>query len=133
VANEEALKRAAAAIRAELGEADGFSWEDIPDVVRVGTEVVETIGGMTGEQKKAAVLATIRPIYEEKLKGLLDKHDMPWVPAALERSIVDPMLLQTSLWAFDQIVPSLIDLVVDASKGKLNLNKLLPGNDPQTP
>jgi hypothetical protein len=123
VPGEDVLRRAREAIKAELGEQDGLGWNDIPDVIRVGTEVAEGLGGLTGVQKKEAVIATIRPIYEERVSTLLLQHDIPWVPAAIERALVDPAITKTCLWAFDQIVPPLIDLIVKASRGELRLNK----------
>lgn len=79
--------------------ADGFQWSDIGTLVAEGMKVVEQVEEMTGEEKKAAVIAIAN--------YCIDNTDMPWLPDTL----IDPILKKA--------VPWIIELVIDASKGKI--------------
>jgi len=80
---------------------DGFQLEDIATVVKEATELAE-LQEMSGPDKKALAVGLIEHV--------IDITDTPWLPDAL----TDPLM--------KKFIPSLIDLVVDAAKGKLALN-----------
>jgi hypothetical protein len=81
--------------------ADGFQLQDLSVVVKEVTVFSEAFS-LTGEEKKALAMQVASQV--------IDETDTPWLPDAL----TDPLL--------KKLLPSLIDLVVDASKGKLGLN-----------
>jgi hypothetical protein len=78
---------------------DGLSWTDVGFVVAEGMKIAEAVSGMTGEEKKQAVIAVANYVFDET--------DFPWLPD----SLVDPILKQA--------VPWIIELVIDASKGNI--------------
>ena len=80
---------------------DGFQWGDIAKVVRLAIEFAE-IAGMSGADKRALAI--------DLLCEVIDRVDFPWLPDYL----LDPYL--------KQLVPAFIDLVVDASKGRIAVN-----------
>ena len=81
--------------------ADGFQLEDIATVIKEGAIFAEAFQ-LSGEGKRALALQLIERVIEET--------DTPWIPDAL----VDPLL--------KRLAPKLVDLVVDASAGKLAIN-----------
>jgi hypothetical protein len=78
---------------------DGFQFSDIPAVVGKAMEIAETAGSMTGPEKKELAIMLIGYV--------IDKTDTPWLPDPL----VDPLV--------KKLVPSLVELVIDASKGRI--------------
>lgn len=75
---------------------DGFQAKDIWDAIPIAMEMVESVGGLTGPEKKEKVL-----LIAEKL---MDDVDLPgW----------DWLTKKAILWA----LPSLIDKLCDAAKG----------------
>lgn len=96
----EEIKKYADQVVAEF--ADGFQWTDLFKVVPMVMEIVEKVGGASGEEKKATALAIINYV--------VDSTDLPGPDALL-----DPILKKAA--------PFVIELVISASKGKIEVNK----------
>lgn len=80
--------------------ADGFQLADISVVIREVTTFAEMFN-LSGPEKKALAL--------QVAERVIDETDTPWLPDAL----TDPLM--------KKLLPNLIDLVVDAARGKLGL------------
>jgi len=78
--------------------ADGFQLEDISTVLKEVTVFAEAFT-LPGDEKKALALRVANRV--------IDETDTPWLPDAL----TDPLM--------KKLLPNLIDLIVDAAKGKL--------------
>jgi len=78
---------------------DGFQFTDIPTLIKRAMEIAETVGDMTSEEKKAAAVMLVEYV--------IDKTDTPWLPDPL----TDPLM--------KKFVPGLIELVIDASRGRV--------------
>lgn len=81
--------------------ADGFQWTDLFKVVPMAMEIVEQVQGMSGEEKKATAVQIINHV--------IDTTDMPGPD-----TILDPILKKAA--------PFVIELVIDASSGKVAVN-----------
>lgn len=97
---EKQVLEGVATVKAAL--ADGFQWEDVKTIIEVVTQFSE-LTKLTGPEKRALAIAVANKV--------IDETDTPWLPDPL----VDPLM--------KRLLPSLIDLVVNASKGSLGLNK----------
>jgi len=78
---------------------DGFQWTDMGKIVSESMQIVEDVVDMTNEEKYESAIAIANYV--------IDNTDTPWVPDGL----VDPILKKA--------VPWIIELVIDASKGKI--------------
>jgi len=78
---------------------DGWQWTDLGAVIAEGMKIVETVGDMSNAEKKESAVAIANYV--------IDNTDVPWLPD----SLVDPILKKA--------VPWIIELVIDASKGKI--------------
>lgn len=121
----EQLQAAAAQLRSTFS--NGFEWEHIPDAVRVAAEHVEGLD-LHGQDKRDAAVAALRELVERRVGELLRKWRGPfafgfWGYPALA-IFVYPVIRRVAMWAFDELAPRFLDLLIDASKGKLDLNKL---------
>ena len=107
--------------------------EDIGKVIKHSMEIAEEASDMTGAEKKDFAANLSSKLSKQLLKSIQPKLDK-WVeeldlpgPEWLEKAMWDPMLKAAvpSLVPviLDRVVPSVIDLVVDATKGKLFINK----------
>lgn len=110
-----------------------MSLEDIGKVIKHSMEIAEEASDMTGAEKKEFAAKLSSKLSKQLLKSIQPKLDK-WVedldlpgPEWLEKAMWDPMLKAAvpSLVPviLDRVVPSVIDLVVDATKGKLFINK----------
>jgi hypothetical protein len=100
---------------------DGAQWGDLPEVLRVALDAVQDLDDLAKVEKRDGAIRLGREVLAEKLAILLDEHDMPWVPDALEKKWVDPWLLEGALWAYDEFAPALFTWVVDGVKGRLRV------------
>jgi hypothetical protein len=75
---------------------DGFQFKDVIDAIPMAMELVEGIGGLTGQQKQDRVIVI--------LGQLLDKINLPGPDWLTKRAI---------MWA----VPMIIDKLVASAKG----------------
>lgn len=82
--------------------ADGFQWTDLFKVVPMVMEIVEKVQGMSGPEKRASALKIINFV--------LDETDLPGPDA-----ILDPILKKAA--------PYVIDLLIAATKGEIDVNK----------
>lgn len=83
--------------------ADGFQLGDIAAVIRHAVEFADEFGALTGPEKRALAI--------QLCEKVIDQTDTPWLPDTL----VDPLM--------KRFVPNLVDLVVDASAGKVAVNQ----------
>lgn len=91
--------------------ADGFQFSDIFKAVTHLMEAAEIMEGTTGEEKKEFVIQTFKKFYEQQ-----DDIDLSrWIPQWIEKKLITA--------AIDNLLPYAIDWIIDASKGKLKLNK----------
>ena len=97
---EEAFEKALAEIKTAFD--DGFQWHDIGAVVKMGMTAAEAFKLEGPEKKKVAI---------DLMEKLIDVTEIPWLPDTL----IDPIL--------KRLLPGFIDLIVDATKGKLDINK----------
>ena len=106
--------------------------EDIGKVIKHSMEIAEEASDMTGAEKKEFAANLSSKLSKQLLESIQPKLDK-WVedldlpgPEWLEKAMWDPMLKAAvpSLVPviLDRVVPSVIDLVVDATKGKLFIN-----------
>ena len=96
-------ERIAAAVERIKGAFDdGFQLGDISTVLGEVTVFAEAFR-LSGPEKKALALKVAERV--------IDETDTPWLPDAL----TDPLM--------KKLLPGLIDLVVDAAKGKLAINR----------
>jgi len=86
---------------------DGFQWTDLFTLIPETMEIVETVKGMSGEEKQAAV--------EGILDYVIDQTDIPWLPD----SFVDPILKKG--------VRYIVPMIAKAAKGEFAIN-----GDPKT-
>ena len=104
---------------------NGFSWEDIPSAVRKVTEHAEGLD-LDGPEKRTAAVVALRSLVSDRLGGILKRWRGPfaigWWGYPVLTVLVYPFVRRLLLWAFDGLAPGFVDLLVDASKGKLNLN-----------
>ena len=89
---------------------DGFQVSDIFKAVTHFMEIAEVMEGTTGAERKEFVVAAFKKLYAKKNPDL-----SKWVPQWLEKKVVT--------YAIDSVLPYAIDWIVDATKGKLQLNK----------
>lgn len=78
---------------------DGFQFKDLMDAVPMTMEIVENLGGLTGEQKKEKVLQIV--------DRLLDRTDLPGPDWLTKKAI---------MW----FLPAVIDKLVAAAKNQFN-------------
>jgi len=96
----EEIKKYADQVIAEF--ADGFQWTDVFHVVPMVMEIVEKVGGASGEEKKQTAIAIVNYV--------VDNTDLPGPD-----SLLDPILKKAA--------PFLIEMVISASKGEIAVNK----------
>lgn len=87
---------------------DGFQFSDILTAVRTAAEIAEQFTGLPGDEKKDFVVEVIRKAYREV------NPDVPWIPEPFETWVENYIL--------DNLVPSVIELIVDVTKGKVKVN-----------
>jgi len=123
---EASISRVADALR------DDFDVEDIAILVREAVEIAEAFEDLDGSEKKALALAFLERVVDDffatatpALEKMVEDLDLPG-PAWLERAAFDPIvkaiapaLLRPALKA---ALPALVDLVVNASRGALDIN-----------
>ena len=125
---EEAIAKVHAAL------ADGFDAGDVSVLVRESVEFAEAMGGMSGPQKRELAIAFTCDLIDKffhsgtpRIEQLVEAIDWPLLPDAIEAAVIDPWVKKLAVpyakGLLKSVVPSLVDLVVDAAKGKVNVNK----------
>ena len=114
--------------------ADGLDVADIALLVKNGVEIAEQLDDVPSERKRELALAYAGELLDEfwgkatpaMRQGIADL-DIPWVPEGVEVAIIDPIIAAyapTMLKHFTKLaLPSLVDLVISASKGELKLGE----------
>lgn len=125
---EAAITRVAAAL------ADGFDpTEDLAVLVREAVEIAETFGDLAGSEKKALALAFLERVIDEcwasatpTIDAIVEELDLPG-PEWVEQVVWDPLLQaiapQLIRPAVLRLLPRIVDLVVDASREHLDINR----------
>lgn len=90
--------------------ADGFQLADLAVLVREVSTFAEVFS-LTGEEKRELALQVAQRV--------LDETDIPWWPDKLRLPLVGEVGADALIM---RVMPKLLDLVVDATKGKLPLN-----------
>jgi len=128
---EEALAKTMEAL------ADGFDAEDVAVLVREAVEIADTVGdldGFDGPEKRELAVSFACNLIDKffssatpQIASMVEAVDWPWITDGMEKAIVDPLVLKFAVpYARDLIkstIPSLVDLVVNATKGKIAVNK----------
>lgn len=119
---------------AELREvfADGFQFSDLAMLVKVATEFVE-LSKLTGPEKRAAAVLLMERFIDgvdlDRVEEFVRRLDLPG-PEILEDNVWDPILLKYAIPLLKDTLkahlPTLIDLIVSATKGKLKINEPPP-------
>lgn len=87
---------------------DGFQFSDIVTAVKTACEIAEQFTGLPGDEKEKFVVEVIGKAYREV------NPNVPWIPEPFETWIENYVL--------DNLVPSVVKLLVDATKGKVKVN-----------
>lgn len=98
----EEIERRARVIAETIAD-DSPTLADLSVVVREAVELAELVEDANGAEKRAVAIGLIERV--------IDLVDLPWIPDPL----VDPLL--------KQLVPAFVDHLVDASKGKVEVNR----------
>lgn len=120
-----------------LAVSDGVDVEDIALLIRKGMEVAEQLGDVPGSEKAAFAQDFVGNLIDRffkeatpALERAIEAIDIPFLPEAVERATVDPLL---KAWApglmreaIKASLPSLFELVVSASRGRVEVNKFKP-------
>lgn len=88
---------------------DGFEFKDILVAVQTACEIAEGFMGVPGPEKKKFVCEVVEKAYREV------EPDIPWVPEPVETWVENYIL--------KNLVPYAVDMLVNATKGKTNINK----------
>jgi hypothetical protein len=111
---------------------DGISlaegWKLIQLAISTLTQLAEQLDGVTGSQKKAAVLAAV----EELVDYLLDKWDIKAIPDMIEKLTVDPILKRIVMRFADGAVDAVVN-VFDKTEGWLPKPAAPPADPEATP
>ena len=120
---------------AALALKDGLTFDDIPKLIRSGVEVAETFDGLTGAEKRDLVQRYVAELVgfaledSPQLAEWVANLDIPYVPEGVEAVVVDPLIravlppvLRPILLS---LVPGVVEAVLDASKGGVQVNTAL--------
>jgi len=89
---------------------DGFQASDVFPAVSHLMEVAEVMEGTTGEERKEFVIEAFKLVYAK-----LDPDISAWIPQWVENKVI--------VYAIENLLPYALDWIVDATKGKLGINK----------
>jgi len=115
---------------------DGLQVDDAAALIREAVEVAEAVGeveALTGSEKRAVALdlvdrflALAAPQVQAFCDHLADTTDGPgpdWLVDPIVKRAAPPIVVGT----VRKLAPALVDLLVDASRGKLALNDTATG------
>ncbi len=125
---EESIARIHAAM------ADRFDVSDLSVLIREAVEVAETLDDLKPTEKRALAIAFVCDLIDKFFTGqtpaiekLIEDVDWPWLTDGMERTLVDPIVKRFAVpFAKDLLklsIPYLVDLVVDATSGKVAVNQ----------
>jgi hypothetical protein len=89
---------------------DGFQASDVFKAVTHLMEVAEVMEGTTGEERREFVVEAFKLVYAK-----LDPDISGWIPQWVEKKAI--------MYAIENLLPYALDWIVDATKGKLGINK----------
>lgn len=116
--------------------ADGLDASDIATLIRNGIEIAERLDEVSGEEKGAAALAYASDLIDKfwdpatpAMVAAIKAIDIPYVPEGIEEALIDPLLAKATPPILKHFVklalPSMVELVVEASKGGVQVNASL--------
>lgn len=122
---------------------DGFQpAEDIPVLIQEAVEVTEAIGevhSLTGAEKRDVATKLLKKFIElskdnieRGISKVIDGMNLPG-PDAIVGPYAKRFALAAVVRALEELGPGLIDLVVDASAGRVAVNGGDSGQDPAPP
>lgn len=88
----------------------GLKLSNVPTLVGLLMEIVEQVDGMSGDDKKQSVTMMVDYV--------LENVNIPWVPKAFVVPLMEPL------------VPAMVDKLIEATQGKLQVNVLPSGASP---
>jgi len=112
--------------------ADGLDLGDLATLLRTGTELAERADDLTGPEKRDLAIRFVDEVVAKHLtesnpalRKLVTDIDLPG-PDWLEATLWDPILCQVAPGiaraAIHALLPKLLDLLVDATLGRLKVN-----------
>lgn len=121
---EKAIRDSAAAL------ADGFQVADLSTLLKDAVELADTCDELSGSEKRALAIKYVEALIDrvsgDSVEQWVRDLDLPG-PEWVEEKLWDPLLIKVAVplvrRGLKSVVPSLIDLVVDATKGTLNVNR----------
>ena len=124
---EDAIAKTAEAL------ADGFDASDVSVLVREAVETAEALDDLEGPAKRTLAIEFACGLVDRffhkatpEIEALVERVDWPLLPDAIEAAVIDPWVKKLAVpYARDLIklaIPSMVDLVVDAAKGKIRVN-----------
>ena len=113
--------------------ADGLDVSDLAVLVRNGVEIADQLDDIPGEKKRELALSYAGELLDDfwaqatpKMQEAIAAIDIPWVPEGIEAAVVDPLIAKYAPELVKhfakQALPSFVDLVIDASKGGVQVN-----------
>jgi hypothetical protein len=113
-------------------DSDNFSLGDIGEVVKHSMEIAEEASDLSGEAKKKfahdltlkltkKLIGSIKPKLDEWVEDL-DLPGPEWLEEIVWEPVLKAALPELIPVILDKVVPSVIDLVVAATKGDLGIN-----------
>jgi hypothetical protein len=113
--------------------ADGFDASDVSVLVREAVEVAEGLDSLDGPAKRKLAIEFAGTLVDKffteatpQIEQLVKDVDWPFLTDGMEAALVDPIVKKFAVpYARDLLklaIPSMVDLVVDASKGFVNVN-----------
>jgi len=97
---------------------DNPELHEIPRALARAAEIVESLAGMTGPEKKVTVVEAVREVVRDVVVKHLHKHDMPWYAPDF---IVDPLLEQIIMHLYDELAPRAVDAFISACNGEFDI------------
>lgn len=125
---EDAIAKTQAAL------ADGFDAADVAVLVREAVEAAEALDDLAGTEKRQFAIEFVCGLVDKffasatpQIEELVERIDWPLLPDAIEESVIDPWVKKLAVpYARDLLklsIPSMVDLVVDATKGAVDVNR----------
>lgn len=125
---EDAIAKTAEAL------ADGFDVEDVALLLKEAVECAEALDDLDGPQKRACAIEFAEELINmlfsagtPAIDKLVEDVDWPLIPEGIERAVIDPWVKKLALpYARDLVklmIPTLADLIVEATKGSVKVNE----------
>jgi hypothetical protein len=113
--------------------ADGLDIGDLATLIRNGIEIADKLDDVPGDQKRDLTLAYVTDLLDQfwdkatpQMEAAIAALDVPYLSEGMEAAIFDPIAKRLApplvLSLMKQLLPNLVDLVVAASKGGVQVN-----------